>query len=65
MCLCVSACTLLNTNTSATFRLIAIKFYIKHSSGAGKVALGFGPGRIRTLVSMATDSSHRLIMAKT
>ena len=26
--------------------------------GGGKVALGFGPGRIRTLVSMATDSSH-------
>ena len=27
--------------------------------------LGFGPGRIRTLVSMATDSSHRLTMGKT
>ena len=26
--------------------------------------LGFGPGRIRTLVSMATDSSHRLTMGK-
>ena len=26
--------------------------------------LGFGPGRIRTLVSMATDSSHRLTMEK-
>ena len=25
----------------------------------GKDALGFGPDRIRTLVSMATDSSHR------
>ena len=24
----------------------------------GKVALGFEPGRIRTLVSMAADSSH-------
>ena len=24
-----------------------------------------GPDRIRTLVSMATDSSHRLIMGKT
>ena len=24
--------------------------------------LGFGKGRIRTLVSMATDSSHRLTM---
>ena len=26
--------------------------------------LGFGPDRIRTLVSMATDSSHRLTMEK-
>ena len=30
-----------------------------------KAALGFGPDRIRTLVSMATDSSHRVIMGKT
>ena len=29
------------------------------------VALGFGSGRIRTLVSMATDCSHRLSMGKT
>ena len=27
--------------------------------------IGFWPGRIRTLVSMATDSSHRLTMGKT
>ena len=27
--------------------------------------LCFGPGRIRTLVFMATDSSHRLTMGKT
>ena len=26
---------------------------------------GFGAGRIGTLVSMATDSSHRLTMGKT
>ena len=26
--------------------------------------LGFGPDRIGTLVSMATDSSHRVIMGK-
>ena len=30
----------------------------------GKAALGFGPGRIRMPVSMATDSSHRVIMGK-
>ena len=30
----------------------------------GKTALGFGPDGIRTLVSMATDISHRDIMGK-
>ena len=34
------------------------------SLGREKDALGFGPDRIRTLVSMATDSSHRVIMGK-
>ena len=34
------------------------------SLGGGLTALGFGPDRIRTLVSMATDSSHRVIMGK-
>ena len=28
------------------------------------IALGFGPGRIGTLVSMATGSSHRVIMGE-
>ena len=32
--------------------------------GGGKAALGFGPDRIRTLVSLATDISHRVIMGK-
>ena len=30
----------------------------------GKGCISFGPDRIRTLVSMATDSSHRVIMGK-
>ena len=34
------------------------------SLGGGKAALGFGPDRIGTLVSMATDGSHRVIMGK-
>ena len=34
------------------------------SLGWGKAALGFGPDRIGTLVSMAMDSSHRVIMGK-
>ena len=42
--------------------LITMKFYQKHHLGVGKAALGFGPERIRTLVSMATDSSLRVIM---
>ena len=36
--------------------------YQKPHWGGGKVALGFGPGRIKTLFSMATDSVHRLTM---
>ena len=31
----------------------------------GKVASGFGADWIKTLVSMATDSTHRTIMGKT
>ena len=31
----------------------------------GRTALGFGAYRIRTLVSMATDTSHRVVMGKT
>ena len=34
------------------------------SFGWIKAALGFWPDRIGTLVSMATDSSHRVIMGK-
>ena len=50
---------------SETSGPIAIKFYVKHHLGEGKAALGFGLDRIRNLVSMATDSSHRVIMGKT
>ena len=32
--------------------------------GKGKAALGFGADQIRTLVSMATDSSYKVIMGK-
>ena len=44
--------------------IFAIKFYLKHHWGEGKAALGFGQDPIRTLVSMATYSSHRVIMGK-
>ena len=51
-------------NISETSGSIVTKFYPKHHWVGGKDALGFGPDRIRTLVSMATDSSHRVIMGK-
>ena len=47
---------------SDTSRPMATKFYLKHQWGGRKAAIGFGPDLIRTLVSMATDSTHRVIM---
>ena len=72
MRLCVRAFTLLNINISETSGPIGTKFYLKHhwggggggGGGGGKAASGFWPDRIGTLVSMATDSSHRVIMGK-
>ena len=60
----VRAFTLSNMNISETGWLMAIKFYMKHHWGGGKAAFGFGTDSIRTLVSMATDSSHMVIMGK-
>ena len=56
--------TLSNMNISETSGPIATKFYLEHHCGGGKAALGFGLDRIGTLVYMATDSSHRVTMAK-
>ena len=58
-------CTLSNMNISETYGSIATKFYLKHHWSGGLAASCFGPDRIRTLVSMATESSHRVIMEKT
>ena len=52
------------TNISETSWPIMIKFPLKHHCGGGLAALGFWPDRIRTLVSMATDSSHWAIIGK-
>ena len=60
----VHASTLLNIYRSKTSGPIATKFYLKHHWSGGKAALCFGSDRIGTLVSMATDSSHRVIMGK-
>ena len=65
MRLCMRLSTFSNMNISETSRPIAIKFYLKHHWGGGKASVAFGPDQIRTRVSMATDSSHRVIMGKT
>ena len=63
--LCVRPFTLSNMNISATSWPIGMKFYLKHHWVGGKVSVGFDLDRIRTLVSMATDSSYRVVMGKT
>ena len=60
----VRASTLSNMNISETSRPITIKYYLKHHRSGGKAALCFGADQVRTLVSMATDSSHRVIMGE-
>ena len=65
VCPSVRAFTFSNMNISATSWPIGMKFYLKHHWGRGKASVGFDQDRIRTLVSMATDSSHRVIMGKT
>ena len=54
-----------NMNISEASRPIAIKLYLKHHWVWGKAAWVCGADQFRTLVSMATDSSHRVIMGKT
>ena len=61
---CVQASTCSNMNISETSRPIAIKSYLKHHWGGGKASLDFYLEQIRTLVSMATDSCHTIIMGK-
>ena len=57
-----SSSTFSKMNISATSAPIIMKFYQKHHLDGGKAASGFGPDRIKTLVSMATDSSHMVIL---
>ena len=66
-CVCASVrpLTLSNMKISTTSGPIVTRFYLKHHWGGGKAAICFGPDRIGTLVSMATDSSHRVIIRKT
>ena len=63
MCPSVCLLTLSNMNISETSGPIAIKFYLKHHWGGER--LHYVLGQIGTeLVSMATDSSHRVIIEK-
>ena len=60
----VRAFTLSNMNISEISWQIKIKFRLEHHLGGGLTALRFGLDRIRTLVSMATDSPNRVMMGK-
>ena len=70
----VRPCVLCNIDAAVnfhTFELVfmfvmvgRLQFLSEASLGWGKAALGFRPDRTRTLVTMATDSSHRVIMGK-
>ena len=60
----VCAFTISGMNISETSWRIVIKFHLKRHWGLGFSAFGFEPDQIRILVSMATDSSHRVIMGK-
>ena len=60
----VRASTISNMNISETSWPIEIKFHLESYWGGGLTALAVGLDPIRTLVSMATDSSHRVIMGK-
>ena len=64
VCLCVSVCLLRFSiiNISRNNWPITINFYLKLYWDGRKAALGFGLDRIRTLVSMLTDRSHKVIM---
>ena len=37
-----------------------MKFYLKHDWGGRKASIAFDPDQIKTLVSISTDSSHRV-----
>ena len=66
MCMCVWLCVCGHFQTRISLQPVGIvtKFYPNHHWGGGNAALGFGLDRVGTLVSMATDSSHRVIMGK-
>ena len=62
--MCLSLCVCSHFQHEETSGSIVTKFYLKHHWVGGKDALGFGPDRITTLVSIAKDGSNRVIMGK-
>ena len=54
-------------NIAATNRQIVTKVYLSHYLGEGKdeLVFGFRSGRIRSLISIATGSSHMNKVEKT
>ena len=60
----MSVFTFSNINFSETSGPIATKFYPKHHWVGKNAVISFGPDLIGTLVSMATNSSHRVKMGK-
>ena len=58
----VRSFTLININISATNGSITIKFYLERHRGWGKAANGSWQDRIETLVSMATDNFHFIML---
>ena len=64
VCACVHPSTLSNMSISETSWSIIIKFHQKDQWGRGLTQLGFRLDLIRTLVSMAIDGSHRVILGK-
>ena len=56
--------TLSNLNISEASWPVLIILYVQHHWGEGQAAQGFGADWIKTLVSMATESPHWLIMGK-
>ena len=64
VCMCVCVCNTFKHEYLHNQQADRNKIYLKHHWGVGKVAVDFGLDRIGTLVSMATDSPHMIIMGK-
>ena len=67
MCVCVCVCVCVHTFQHEYLRSQWAdhnQILSEASLGGVKAELGFGPDQVRTLVSIATDGSHRVEMGK-